>query len=76
MSATNKDEFLTVYERFLSPEISKALIFEVFTNSEEESEALQIMRNLMEPTFTDVIKNSAKQLLGHGGIQTIKNLVK
>ena len=60
----------------MSPDISQSVIFEVFTNSDEESEALRIMRNLMEPTFTDVVKNSAKQLLGHGGIQTIKNLVK
>lgn len=76
LSASNKEEFLSVYERFLSPDISQSVIFEVFTNSDEESEALRIMRNLMEPTFTDVVKNSAKQLLGHGGIQTIKNLVK
>ena len=76
LCASNKDEFLSVYEKFLSPDISQSVIFEVFTNSDEESEALRIMRNLMEPTFTDVVKNSAKQLLGHGGIQTIKNLVK
>lgn len=76
LCASNKDEFLSVYEKFLSPDISQSVIFEVFTNSDEESDALRIMRNLMEPTFTDVVKNSAKQLLGHGGIQTIKNLVK
>jgi 2-succinyl-5-enolpyruvyl-6-hydroxy-3-cyclohexene-1-carboxylate synthase len=76
LSASNKDEFLSVYERFLSLNISRSMIFEVFTNSDEESEALRIMRNLMDTTFTDVVKNSAKQLLGHGGIQAIKNLVK
>lgn len=76
LCASNKDEFLSVYEKFLSPDISQSVIFEVFTNSDEESDALRIMRNLMEPTFTEVVKNSAKQLLGHGGIQTIKNLVK
>lgn len=76
LCASNKDEFLSVYEKFLSPDISQSVIFEVFTNSDEESDALRIMRNLMEPTFTDVVKNSAKQLLGHGSIQTIKNLVK
>jgi 2-succinyl-5-enolpyruvyl-6-hydroxy-3-cyclohexene-1-carboxylate synthase len=76
LSASTKDEFLSVYERFLSPDISQSMIFEVFTNSDEESEALRIMRNLMEPSLTDVVKNSAKQLLGYGSIQTIKNLVK
>lgn len=76
LSASNKDEFLSVYERFLSPNISRPMIFEVFTNSDEESEALRIMRNLMEPTLSDVVKNSAKQLLGSGVIQKIKKIGK
>lgn len=76
LCASNKDEFLSVYERFLSPDISKAMIFEVFTNSDEESDALRIMRNLMEPTLSDVVKNTAKQLLGSGVIQRIKKIGK
>jgi hypothetical protein len=52
------------------------MIFEVFTNSDEESEALRIMRNLMEPTLSDMVKNSAKQLFGNGVIQNIKNIGK
>lgn len=71
LSATNKEEFLSVYEKFLSPEISKAMIFEVFTNSDEESDALRIMRNLMEPALTAVVKNSVKHLLGYGSMQAI-----
>lgn len=74
ISANNKEEFLSVYERFVSPEITQSMIFEVFTDSEEESEALKIMRNLMEPAFSDVVKNSAKQLLGYGSIQKIKKI--
>ena len=71
LCASNKDEFNSVYEKFLSPNISQSMIFEVFTNSDEESEALRIMRNLMEPTLSDVVKSSAKQLLGKGIIQNI-----
>ena len=49
MSASDKDEFTKVYERFVTPKLTdKPMIFEVFTNTEDESSALEIMRNYMQ----------------------------
>ena len=46
MSASSKEEFLEVYKRFLTPEITdKPLFFEVFTNTVDEDEALSLVRN-------------------------------
>lgn len=47
MSASNKEEFLGVYGCFLVPEMTgKPMLFEFFTDSKDESDALMICRNL------------------------------
>ena len=47
MSASNKDEYLACVERFLTPNpTGKPMVFEVFTDSQCESDALRMMRNL------------------------------
>lgn len=48
LSASTKEEFLAVYQRFLVPEVTdKPMLFEVFTNTEDEDEALTLIRNCM-----------------------------
>ncbi|PTP60930.1 2-succinyl-5-enolpyruvyl-6-hydroxy-3-cyclohexene-1-carboxylate synthase [Vibrio splendidus] len=75
MSASSKDEFNNVYNVFLSSKpVDKSIIFEVFTNSEEESNALELMMNIEENTKGKA-KQIAKQLLGKKGISSIKKLV-
>ena len=45
LAASNKEEFLAAYERFLTPEITdKPMIFEVFTTTEDEDDALYRLR--------------------------------
>lgn len=43
ISASNKEEFLSEMDTFCSESIDKSIIFEVFTDSAEESNALQTM---------------------------------
>lgn len=44
LSASTKEEFNAVYERFIKPEMTdKPMIFEVFTKTEEESEAFDMV---------------------------------
>ena len=43
ISASNKEEFLNEMDTFCSESIDKSIIFEVFTDSAEESNALQTM---------------------------------
>lgn len=50
LSASNKDEFNANIQRFLTQEhLTKPIIFEVFTESDEESSALKDIRNIVKP---------------------------
>ena len=64
LSANNKEEFLLNYPKFLDSRVGeKPLFFEVFTNSEEENEALYLIKHIEQPTDKEKIANSIKQTL-------------
>lgn len=74
-SASNKEEFEQVYKQFLNPEITeKPMLFEVFTNSEDESLALEKMLNI-EENVKGKAKQFAKNVLGNKGISTLKKVM-
>ena len=76
LAANNKEEFNATYERFLEPKITdRPMIFEVFTDSEEESKALQIMQQI-EISPNAKTKQAVKKLLGPKGIDTVKKILK
>ena len=75
LSASNKEEFLSASERFLTAEItSKPMIFEVFTDSKEESDALYSLRNIEIDAKTEA-KKMVRDLIGDKGVQTIKKIL-
>jgi 2-succinyl-5-enolpyruvyl-6-hydroxy-3-cyclohexene-1-carboxylate synthase len=75
-SAANKQEFEAVYERFLVPDITeRPMVFEVFTNSSAESDALQRIRNI-EEDLKGKIKKVVKGIVGRKGINIIKKVIK
>lgn len=72
LCASNKQEFDEVYERFLVEEITeRPILFEVFTDSVEESAALEAMLSI-EKTETKGLKGFAKQALGQKGVDLLK----
>lgn len=73
-SASNKAEFELKYNDFLNPSKGgKSLIFEVFTNNEDESKALGIISNIIEQmSIKRSIINSIKNTIG----ENIYNLAK
>lgn len=74
--ASNKQEFVEVYERFLVPEITeKPMLFEIFTNSSDESDALESIRGI-EENITSKTKQAAKDFLGKKGVDIIKKVIK
>ena len=74
LCASNKKEFEQVYSRFLDPKITeKPIVFEVFTNSEDESLALEKILNIDE-NVKGKAKQFAKNVLGTKGISTIKKI--
>lgn len=74
ISAASKEEFEMQYEKYIDPILQdKPLIFEVFTNDEDESKALELMHNL-DHSVAGVAKNIAKQVLPENAISGLKNL--
>ncbi len=75
-SASNEQEFENVYARFVTPTVTeKPMLFEVFTDSTKESEALQTILNIEENTKGRA-KEFAKQLLGEKGLKVLRKIIK
>ena len=78
--ASNKDEFLRYCKNFLSPELAeKPKIFEVFTDSSEESKALHLIHNCIinkKQVKYNKIKNVIKSISGENTINLIKKIIK
>ena len=63
LSARNKDEFLRNLNYFVNPEIKKAVVFEAFIDSDDESKAYEMMKSIRTSTKGKV-KSVAKNLMG------------
>lgn len=75
MSASNKQEYLANLDRFITPEhTEKPMLFEVFTNSQDESDALRMISTL-ETNATGAAKEAVRNLLGDKGVNTIKKIL-
>ena len=75
MCASNKEDFLSKVEYFCSDKIyNKPIIFEVFTNSIEESEALQKIRSLKTST-KGIIKEKVSSILSENTKSKIKKML-
>lgn len=76
LSASSKEDFESTYQRFLEPRITeRPMLFEVFTDSDEESRALQIMHRL-EVSADGRAKQMVKNVLGQKGLSTVKKILK
>lgn len=75
LSASNKEEYVAAVDRFLTPELTdKPMVFEVFTDSQCESDAIKIMNNL-EASTSGVAKKLVKNVLGDKGVQAVKRIL-
>ena len=75
MVSVAQKEFTQIYPQFTTPEVTeKPIIFEVFTDVENENEALKRMWNI-EKGKSNIVKNVIKQTFGESNIRTIKNLL-
>ncbi len=75
LTASNRAEFDSVYERFITPEITdKPMLFEIFTDSAEERKAIDMMKSIDVPVGT-AAKHVAKKLLGQKRVNAIKKVV-
>lgn len=80
ITSSNKEEFNNVVEKFLSSETSdKPMLFEVFTETEDESNALETILNMVvdpKAILKDNVKKVIKEVVGEKGINKIKKIIK
>lgn len=80
LSASNKEEFLAVIDKFLSStKNEQPILFEVFTDTEDESNALEMLCNIVvDPKLVTkkAIKGMVKQVLGDAGVNVVKKVLR
>ena len=80
LTASNKEEYQAQLNRFLVPELTnKPMVFEVFTDWQDESNALKKIRNTMiDPDIVkkESMKNTVKSIIGETRYNTLKKLVR
>lgn len=75
LSADSKDSYLKNIDRFLTPQITdKPMLFEIFTDSKDESDAIYMMRHLAVSKKSEA-KQVVKKVLGQKGISVVKKLI-
>lgn len=73
LTASNKTEFLTVYKEFVNPQLDNPIIFEVFTNWQDESDALKLINDTK--SIKQKLKSAVGQVLPSDVKAKIKELV-
>lgn len=80
ITACGKEDFMEAAKRFLTPEITdKPMLFEVFPDSKDESDALETIYNFKvdsSKVLKDKIKNVVKEVVGEKGKEIIKKIIK
>ena len=77
MSASTKEEYMSVVDRFFTPEdVGHPMLLEVFTDKENESESLKIMFHLEDGSIVDRAKYAVKESLSKALSPETKTLVK
>lgn len=80
LCASNKEEFGNNIKHFVTSELTKKpMIFEIFTDSKDESDAIYAM-NHIEQNFNGTVKEVARDVIksvaGGKGISVIKNVLR
>lgn len=80
LSASNKEEFMSAMPEFINPKLTDCpMIFEVFTDSKDESDALELMSHIRTDA-KDVVRNKLRSVIkdvaGETGIDIIKKILK
>lgn len=74
IAASNKEEYILNMDKFLKREIGlHPLIFEVFTDTKDESDSLELIYNLKK-TATSYFKMAARNIIGDKGTEKLKNI--
>lgn len=76
LCADSKEDFLKQAENFFNNDLKNGpMLFEIFTDSEDESNALMEMRNIVK-SYKSEGKKVIKSIIGEKNINTVKKLMK
>lgn len=75
ITAENKEEFVNNLSVFTSCDRSKSIIFEIFTDSKEESDALKKM-NTIKHSVDSSTKSIVKNIVGVQNINRLKTMIR
>lgn len=78
LTASNKEEFNTVIEQFISSTISQSMILEIFTDYSIEDEAYSQIRNIVldqKAVAKRALKDVGKKILGKGTLSKLRKLI-
>ena len=74
LSANNKESFEQVIGKFVKEEhCQKPIIFEVFTETKDETASIKSLRNAIED---ESIKGSIRKIIGEDAVNSLKKLIK
>lgn len=80
LSAHDKKSFAEIHDRFFSAEnVDKPVFFEVFTNTEDETEALDMIKHCYKNkaiAAKNEMKKAIKSFIGQSGVDSIKGILK
>ena len=84
MSASSKEKFLMNIDRFTTEKsLDKPILFEVFTSQQDESNALELVQNIVKSddlsqshSIKQELKDTVKALVGENRIAGLKMLIK
>ena len=79
MQACDKYSFLAQCEKFVNPTIEKSIIFEVFTNSDDESDAIYALSHLnssIKEQAVEKAKSIITGMLGDSALKKVKKIIK
>ena len=80
LSASSKEDFMEVYPKWIVTTSDKPIMLEVFTNSADESVALDRFRNIVPPPkgqqIKEQIKITVKELVGNDVLTQVKKIIK
>lgn len=78
-AAKNKEEYLLHLDEFVSPQkIDRPILFEVFTDSEQESDALRILYRLEVEKRVETLqtaKKVVKNVMGEKGVAALRKMI-
>ncbi len=75
ISASNKEEYLNNVNDFILGESDKSIIFEIFTNADDESNAVKVIHNI-EKQNTVLVKQAIKKVIGEKGTEKLKKILR